>query len=153
MLTAWRIVKRRHLANAFDGEGARTFGGRWNSPGVAMVYVANTRSLAALEMAVHLDRGALLASFVLIPCEFDEGLVSTINRSSLPPLWRRDPPPPELAGIGDAWAKQGRSAVLAVPSAVVAEETNFLLNPRHPDFSEIRIGNPEDFQFDPRLIK
>ncbi len=153
MLTAWRIVKKRYAANAFDGEGARLSGGRWSSPGVPVVYVASTRSLAALEMAVHLDRSTLLASFVLIPCHFDERLVTAVDRSRLPAYWRRDPPPPELAGVGDAWVKEARSAVLAVPSAIIDEETNFLLNPVHPDFSQIRIGDPQEFEFDQRLIK
>lgn len=146
MLTAWRIVKKQYAASAFDGEGARLFGGRWNSPGVPVVYVASTRSLAALEMAVHLDRSTLLASFVVIPCEFEERLVTTVDRGALPAHWRRDPPPPKLAAIGDAWVKQARSAVLAVPSAIIEEETNFLVNPTHPDFSDIRIGDPQELR-------
>ncbi|PYR26696.1 MAG: hypothetical protein DMF98_08180, partial [Acidobacteria bacterium] len=150
MLTAWRIVKKRYAAGAFDGEGARLFGGRWNSPGVAIVYVASTRSLAVLEMAVHLDRSTLLASFVLIPCEFDDRLVTAVDRKALPAQWRLEPPLPALAAIGDAWVKQAQSAVLAVPSAIIEEETNFLLNPAHPDFLKIRIGHPQTFEFDQR---
>jgi RES domain-containing protein len=116
------------------------------------VYVASTRSLATLEMTVHFDRSALLASFVLIPCEFEERLVTALDQAALPARWRRDPPPPELATIGDAWVKQARSAVLAVPSAIIDKESNFLLNPAHPSFSQIRIGDPQDFEFDQRLI-
>jgi len=153
VLTAWRIVKKRHAASAFDGEGARLFGGRWNSPGVAIVYVASTRSLAVLEMAVHLDRSMLLASFVLIPCEFDDRRVTAVDRKALPAHWRLEPPLPALAAIGDTWAKQAQSAVLAVPSAIIEEETNFLLNPAHPDFLKIRIGHAQTFEFDQRLIK
>lgn len=145
MLTAWRIVKKRYAAGAFDGEGARLFGGRWNSPGVSAVYVASSRSLAALEMAVHLDPSALLLSFVLIPCEFEERLVTAVDRSALPARWRRVPSPPELAAIGDAWVKQARSAVLAVPSAIIEEESNYLLNPAHPEFSQIRTGVSDTF--------
>ena len=104
-------------------------------------------------MAVHLDRSTLLTSFVLIPCEFDERLVTAVAHGSLPPQWRRDPPPPELAQLGDAWANAAQSAVLAVPSAIIENEMNFLLNPAHPDFSQIRIGDPQDFEFDQRLIK
>lgn len=153
MATAWRIVKKRYAGRAFDGEGARRFGGRWTSPGVRVVYAASTRSLAVLEIAVHLDRSALLASFVLIPCGFDERLVTAVSRKALPERWRRDPAPPELAAFGDAWVREMRSAVLAVPSAIVDGETNFLLNPAHRDFGRIRIGDPEDFEFDPRLVK
>jgi RES domain-containing protein len=153
LLTAWRIVKKRYAASAFDGEGARLFGGRWNSPGVPVVYLASTRSLAALEMAVHLDRSMLLTTFVLIPCEFDKRLVTVMNRAALPPDWRRDPPPPEAAAIGDAWVRGAQSAVLALPSAIIEEETIFLVNSAHLDFSAIRIGDPQDFEFDRRLIR
>ena len=153
MLTAWRIVKKRYADRAFDGDGARRFGGRWSPPGVPVVYVASTRSLAVLEMAVHLDRSTLLAAFVLVPCEFDRRLVTAVDRRALPAHWRRDPAPPVLATIGHAWVRQARSAVLAVPSAIIEEETNFLLNPAHPDFPKIRIGDPQDFDVDQRLIK
>ncbi len=146
-------MKKRYAGSAFDGEGARVSGGRWNSPGVPVVYVATTRSLAVLEMAVHLDRSTLLSSFVLIPCEFDERLVTTVAPDTLPAQWRHDPPPSELAQIGDTWAQAARSAILAVPSAIIEEETNFLLNPAHPDFSTIHIGKPQDFEFDQRLLK
>ena len=117
------------------------------------MYVASTRSLAVLEMAVHLDRSTLLASFVLILCEFDDRLVTAVDRKALPAQWRFEPPLPALAAIGDAWVKQAPSAVLAVPSAIIEEETNFLLNPAHPDFPKIRIGHPQTFEFDQRLIK
>ena len=153
MITAWRIVKKRYAAHAFDGEGARLFGGRWNSPGVAVVYAASSRSLAALEMTVHLDRSMLLASFVLIPCEFAERLVTVVDHRTLPADWRRDPPPPSAAAIGDEWVRRAESAVLALPSAIIEQETNFLLNHAHPDFAAIRIGELQDFEFDKRLIK
>jgi RES domain-containing protein len=153
VLTAWRIVKKRHSAHAFNGEGARLFGGRWNSPGVSMVYVASTRALAALEQLVHLDRATLLSSFVLIPCQFDERLVTELDHALLPDKWHRDPPPSKLAALGDAWIRNAGSAVLAVPNAIIEEEKNFLLNPFHPDFREIKIGDSVGFDFDPRLIK
>jgi RES domain-containing protein len=153
VITAWRIVKKRHATAAFDGDGARRFGGRWNSPGIRMVYVASTRSLAALELAVHLDRSTVLSSFVLIPCEFDERLVTRVSVGRLPADWRRDPAPPELARIGDTWANAATSAALEVPSAIIEQEMNYLLNPRHPDFPKISIGKAADFEFDARLIK
>jgi len=150
---AWRIVKKRHAAGAFDGEGARRFGGRWNSPGVPVVYVSSSRALAAIELAVHLDRAALLSSFVLISCEFDERIVTRIARNTLPADWRLDPAPPGLAAIGDAWVRAAKSAVLEVPSAIVEQEPNYLLNPNHPEFATIAIGGPEAFAFDRRLTQ
>jgi RES domain-containing protein len=151
--TAWRIVKARHAANAFDGEGARLEGGRWNSPGSPMVYTAGSAALAALEMLVHLGRSATLPAYVLIACSFDETLVSRLDRSRLPAHWRSYPAPPELQLLGGEWLKRGTSAVLEVPSAVIPSEPNYLLNPRHRDFASITLSTPEPFEFDLRLLR
>lgn len=152
MLTAWRIVKARHAARAFAGDGARLYGGRWNSPGVAVVYLASTRSLAALEVLVHVDRSQLLAAFVLISCSFEERLVRRLARRELPRRWRQLPSPSRLAALGDRWVREAQSAVLAVPSAIIEGETNFLLNPGHPDSRHLTIGKPQRFDFDERLL-
>jgi RES domain-containing protein len=151
MVTAWRITKRKHARNAFTGEGAREFGGRWNNPGTAIVYTAQSQSLAALEMLVHLDSSELLQKYVLIGVEFDQSLIRPVDPSALPRHWRSDPPPPEARSIGDQWVFAGSSAVLQVPSALVPGENNFLLNPEHQDFARLRFGKPLAFRFDPRL--
>ena len=151
MVTAWRITKRKHARNAFTGEGAREFGGRWNNPGTAVVYTAQSQSLAALEMLVHLDSSELLQKYVLIGVEFDESLIKPIKLSALPRNWSSDPPPLEIQSIGDDWVRAGSSAVLKIPSALVPGENNFLLNPEHQDFARLRFGKPLAFRFDPRL--
>jgi RES domain-containing protein len=150
-ITAWRIVKARHAANAFDGEGARLEGGRWNSPGTPLVYASESAALATLELLVHLRRRSILSAYVLIACTFDEALVERLDSKRLPPSWRSYPAPPELQLIGDEWVKAGRSAVLSVPSAVIESELNYLLNPRHRDFAAVRVGDPHPFGFDERL--
>lgn len=150
MSPAWRIVKARHAATAFDGEGARLNGGRWNSVGVRAVYVSVTKSLAALETLVHLTT-PVTATFVFIPIEFDDALVEVVPAKSLPAGWNAEPPSPISQKIGDAWVKTARSAILALPS-VLTGETNYLLNPAHPDFKKISIGKPEPFTFDSRLL-
>lgn len=152
-ITAWRIVKARHAATAFDGEGARVEGGRWNSPGTPVVYTSQSAALAALELLVHLGRAAILLAYVLIPCTFDDALVTRLDRGRLPKNWRSYPAPPELQLIGDEWAKGGGSAVLEVPSVVIEADSNFLLNAYHPDFQTIRIMDPRAFEFDLRLLK
>ncbi|MGH9432185.1 MAG: RES family NAD+ phosphorylase [Terriglobia bacterium] len=150
-ITAWRIVQRKHAESAFGGEGARRFGGRWNRPGVPVVYASGSPSLAALEMLVHLEAAELLEGYVLFKIEVDERLVERLNRSRLPTNWREYPPPLEAQLMGDAWVAAGSSAVLEVPSATIPAERNFLLNPRHPDFPKLHIGKPHPFTFDPRL--
>jgi len=148
---AWRLVKARHLAHAFDGEGARLYGGRWNSPGVPVVYLAESLSLAALEILVHLQSTEPLTAYAAIPVRFDPRLMKTVPHRALPKDWRASPGPAALRAIGDAWARAGKSAVLAVPSAVVESERIFLLNPAHPSFVRFHRGRPQPFAFDARL--
>ncbi len=152
MATGWRIVKSRYASTAFDGEGARLYGGRWNSPGTRMVYTSSTISLAVLEVLVHLQEANILSSYSLISAGFDDALVERLDRSMLPDGWRSYPAPSELQRIGDEWVRRQRSAVLEVPSVIVERESNYLLNPAHPDFSSVVIGEPEPFTFDERLL-
>ena len=153
MITAWRIVKRKRARTAFSGEGARQYGGRWNSPGVPMIYAAASQSLAALEMVVHLDSSELLGEYVVFEVGIDESLIEKLDGAQLPKNWRAEPTPPKIRELGDTWVRSGTSAVLQVPSATLPAENNFLLNPRHPDFSKLAIGKSAAFQFDPRLAK
>jgi RES domain-containing protein len=153
LLTAWRIVKARYAANAFDGEGARQHGGRWTSPGLPVVYVAESAALAALELLVHLGRGSALDAYVLIACSFSDDLVSTLDPARLPATWRSFPAPADLQLLGDEWIARKASAVLKVPSAIVETEANYLLNPLHPDFTAIVQADPRPFRFDVRLVQ
>ncbi len=148
---AWRIVKTKRAATAFSGEGAARMGGRWNSRGTWVVYASESRALAALETLVHLNP-PLLFHFVAFAIDFDDALVETLVREALPSDWTGEPPPPTTQVLGDLWVKQARSAVLAVPSAIIPGEPNYLLNPAHPDFTQITVGPPEPFVFDPRLL-
>ncbi len=150
MLEAWRIVKAKHAAKAFDGEGARLSGGRWNSVGVPVVYASFTKSLAALETLVHLT-APVTAKYVAFQLRFDQALVEKSLRAKLPSGWDTEPPPPAAQNIGDMWVKAARSAILALPS-VITGETNYLLNPVHPNFKRIAISKPKPFTFDPRLL-
>ncbi|HEX5757937.1 MAG TPA: RES family NAD+ phosphorylase [Thermoanaerobaculia bacterium] len=153
MPRGWRIVKRKHAGRAFDGEGARRHGGRWNSPGTSLVYTAESRSLAILEILVHLESSAVLASYVLCAAGFAEAQVERLDRGRLPASWRAFPAPAELQRLGDEWVRGGTSLVLEVPSALVAQESNFLINPRHPDAATLEIEPPETFALDLRLLR
>jgi len=153
MPTAWRIVKTRFAAQAFDGEGARLNGGRWNSVGVRMVYAAGSISLAVLELVVHLENTDVLPSYSLCAVHFDDAVVTSVDRSRLPPNWADNPPPPELFAIGDAWIAGESSVVLEVPSAVIESENNYLINPAPPDFKVLTIDPPQPFTLDQRLSR
>jgi RES domain-containing protein len=132
-VVAWRIVQRRFAKDAFTGEGARRFGGRWNSPGHAVIYTAQSLALAVLEILVHVDSETLLQNYVAIPATIDEHLIVSIQESRLPNNWRAYPTARATQAIGDEWLAQGDSLVLRVPSAVIPEESNFLINPSHKD--------------------
>jgi RES domain-containing protein len=152
-LSAWRIVKAKHAAQAFSGEGAKRHGGRWNSPGVAVIYASGSAPLAMLEMLIHLQSQELLKRYVLFDVTFDESLVTKVDRRTLPKTWCKSPPPAAVQRIGDLWVAGGESAVLRVPSVTVAHEWNYVLNPAHADFRKITIGPKRPIWFDPRLIK
>jgi RES domain-containing protein len=150
-VSAWRVVKQEFAANAFDGEGARIFGGRWHSSGLAVVYTSATTSLGLLEQLVHADMG-LLSFYITIPVMFEARLVEAMDPVRIPENWRSFPAPFELQRIGDEWVESGRSCVLEVPSVVVPHESNFILNPNHPDFASLEIGGPINLETDPRLV-
>jgi RES domain-containing protein len=151
MPLAFRIVKASLAGEALGGEGASLYGGRWNSPGTEVVYTAQSESLAMLELLVHLGASDLLQRYVTMRVEFERELVQSVAPAALPARWRASPAPAELQVLGDRWASERRSAVLRVPSALVPRESNYLLNPSHPDFRRLVIGAPEPCTFDSRL--
>ena len=155
-LTGWRIVKAKRAAMAFDGEGSRRFGGRFNSPGVAVVYVASALSLAILELLVHIDRKENLERYVAIPVAFDERISLRIALDVLGPGWRSASSMMPAQKVGDAWVSEAASAVLQVPSVLLPEslfasEHNYLLNPGHADFTQIEVSDPIPLFVDDRL--
>jgi RES domain-containing protein len=150
MPSAVRLTKTRHAATAWDGEGAKRHGGRWNSPGVAVAYASATLSLALVEVLVHLPAG-LLPSFSAIRIEFDEELVTPLPPDRLPANWAAHPPPLETQAVGDHWVAEGRTPLLRVPSVVVPSESNYVVNPAFPSFARVRRGAPAPFPFDARL--
>lgn len=153
IVTAWRIVKRKHMKSAFSGDGARLFGGRWNNPGVPLIYTATSQSLAVLEILVHLEAPELLEKYVMLGIGVEESLIADVDESRLPKNWKTSPAPAAIRAIGDEWATARVSAVFRVPSAIVPFEHNLLLNPLHPDFSGIKIADSSAFGFDSRLFK
>jgi RES domain-containing protein len=153
MAIAWRIVQAQVSDSAFSGEGARRYGGRWNSKGHAVVYTSGSISLAILEILVHIQIYDILEEYVYIPVEFDPKLSMTLNPPELPENWNTDPSLQTIKQMGDSWVENQRSVILKVPSAIVPTENNYLINPAHPAFGKLKIGEPASFEFDPRLIK
>lgn len=150
MAVVWRLLTARFADSEFTGEGAWLYGGRWNRKGVPMVYTAGSQSLAMLEMLVQ-DQ-PLRGRYVMIPATLPSNLkIERISPDRLPADWRSPAARAQLQAIGSDWARRRSSAVLAVPSAVVPAEVNYLLNPLHPSFARIEIGKPQEFVTDLRL--
>ena len=146
-------MKRRHAAKAFDSEGARRYGGRWNSPGRRAVYASASKSLATLQILVHVDVAQPLPRLAAFAFEVDEDLIEHLPTSGLPRFWRTLRGLPATQRVGDDWLASGRSLALAVPSVIVPEELNYLLNPAHRAFARLRFGQPISFLLNPRLIR
>jgi RES domain-containing protein len=152
VIAAFRIVRPRYAEDAFSGEGSRRNGGRWNSLGRLMVYTSSSVPLATLELLVTVPRRSRLRNYRLIECAFPNTIVEELDRSLLPDHWNAYPAPTALQELGDRWLIRESSVVLAVPSAVVPAETNYLINPQHPNFSAVDIRHAEPFKLDLRLL-
>jgi RES domain-containing protein len=152
MASAWRIVRASRAKTAFTGEGPWQYGGRWNSPGVRVVYASEHQSTAAFEVFANRVPFILDEKYKAFQLEWPNSLTEIFPVAKLPANWRISPPPAETMEIGDRWIPERRSAVLALPSAISPTDTNFLLNPEHADFKRIRIHPPIDYDFDPRLL-
>jgi RES domain-containing protein len=149
MITAWRIVPQNWADTAFDGEGARLYGGRWNSPGRPAVYLADSRALAALEVLVHLNPAMTSLQYQLIEVTFPASLVQEIDIQPLAAALASPSVLPATQQAGDAWLTEAHAPVLQVYSSIISEEPNYVLNPKHPKFARLKIGAAKPFAFDP----
>ncbi|AYL96849.1 RES family NAD+ phosphorylase [Mucilaginibacter celer] len=147
----YRIVKCSY-ANDLSGTGARLYGGRWNSEGRAMLYTASSRALAVLEVLVHLQPLIVPDNFCLTEIAVPDGEVATIDIDLLPVNWQDVDPPLILRSFGDAFLKKQEHLLMKVPSSVVPDEYNYLLNPLHPDAGKVKLIKQQSFRFDERLF-
>ena len=152
-MIVWRVVSQRYAAAAFDGEGARRAGGRFNSPGTAVVYTADTLALALFEVAVHLPSYRALLGRVAFRVEIPDDLVTSLDATDLPADWRSTPPSRSTQRLGDTWVRERSSVALRLPSVLLPHHTNVLLNPRHPAFDRLSTGPGENVPIDSRLVK
>ena len=143
-------------AHDLSGKGAEITGGRWNEKGTAVVYAADSRSLACLETLVHLAAGGLPFNRYLVEISIPDPVWAAAQRETaagLPVGWDAEPASRTSIDFGTAWLRSGRSAVLVVPSVLVAEECCVLVNPAHPDSASISAVKLRRWLYDPRLIR
>ncbi|MFH1865733.1 MAG: RES family NAD+ phosphorylase [Candidatus Eisenbacteria bacterium] len=152
-MNVYRISKTAYIRD-LSGAGPRRYGGRWNQKGTAVVYAAESRSLATLEYLVHVplpyEPLDLSVATILVP---DGASTQEIDLRELPAEWSRFPSSSKLADLGTAWVSSGKSLLLRVPSAVVDDEFNVIINPAHPEMSEVRIGDVRPYAFDERILR
>lgn len=151
----WRIAveSKDYPAGDLSGAGAGKTGGRWNSPGTAIVYCSSNIALAALETLAHLRAGALPYNRFLVRVTIPGEIWSRRETVSEPPGgWDALPHGLASTEFGNAWVKQFRSALLCVPSVIIPDETNVLLNPAHPDAAAIEATALHKFRYDPRFF-
>jgi RES domain-containing protein len=150
----YRILRKPYARKPLDGEGAYRFGGRWSSVGTRLVYTSEHLSLAMIEYFIHIDPDDPPKDLVAVTADVPHSITQiSISPKQLPANWRQSPPPSELAEIGDRFVRERRAAVLIVPSALALVERNWLINPRHPEFSKIRLHSVEAFEYDCRFFK
>ena len=148
----WRICRERYAEEAATGEGARLFGGRWNSRGVRVVYTSTSLALAAVETFVNLEPNLQPKDLVSIEGEIPDGVeIIRLDEKLLPPDWyaTRDD---SLRHFGDQWIREAQTVALLVPSAAILGELNLLLNAAHQEFPKIKFRDPQPFRFDVRMF-
>jgi len=156
--TVWRIATDTPAYEADDlsGAGARSTGGRWNEKGVPVVYTSETRALACLETVVHLAAGGLPLNRYLVAVTIPDDIwaaAQTMDVSGLPVGWDAEPAARASIRFGTDWLRSGRSALLVIPSVIVPEESNVLINPLHAASAGITAAKVRRWLYDPRLTK
>jgi RES domain-containing protein len=150
-MVLYRIAKNLYIRD-LSGSGPRLYGGRWNPKGISVIYTSENRALAALELFVHMSRAMIPPNLSLASIKIpDTASIKEITLKALPRNWRSFPAPPELAEIGASWISSKESLLLRVPSVIVPPESNFLINPAHPEMTGVRIIKVEAYSFDKRM--
>jgi RES domain-containing protein len=156
-MRVWRIATDTpdYVADDLSGAGAKITGGRWNRPGLAVLYCADTPSLACLETLVHLGTGDLPLNRYLVAVDVPDPVWrprEAHTAASLPVGWDACPAGKVSVDLGDQWLKSNRTAIMAVPSAIVPEDSVILINPAHPDAARITGSKTRKWLYDPRLL-
>ena len=151
-MIVYRLCRKAH-ANDLSGRGAELNGGRWNGKGTAMVYTSASRALCLVEIMVHVPAGIIPKDYYLVSISIpDNTHIIAIDPKDLPDNWSKNPVPASTQKMGNAFIAR-QALVLKVPSAIVKDEWNYLINPSHKDFKKVKITSIELFSFDTRLFK
>ena len=151
-MLVWRVTRKAHAEQPLSGEGARRYGGRWNHAGTAVVYSSESLSLAVLEYLVNLPINDLPDDLISVQIQIPDDLPrAEISIKQLPDNWRGFPATEKLKDMGLDWVREGKKAILAVPSVVIPNERNYLINPANSETRRVKIISVEPFALDVRL--
>ena len=149
----YRIAKTQYIHD-LTGMGARLYGGRWNHKGIGLVYTAESRALATVEYLVQVPLSLVPHDLSMAMLDIPNWITSkTMAVGNLPANWRDYPAPSALADLGMQWALSRETLLLRVPSVVVEDEWNVLINPLHPDLPHVTLAQVEPYRFDARLLR
>jgi RES domain-containing protein len=157
-VSVWRIAQdtKDYEADDLTGKGAETTGGRWNDKGTPLLYTSSNRALACLETIVHLNAGGLPLNRYLIEVLIPDEVWSAtqiITEKMAPVGWDAEPESKTSSDYGNKWVKDNATLLLSVPSVIVPDEANILINPRHPDMAKVTARKVRKWLYDPRLIR
>jgi len=150
-MTVYRISDCRFIRD-LSGRGAALYGGRWNSKDTYMVYTAQSRALALLEAVVHMGKMPG-SNYCMVSINIPDGSILSFPMDKLPNGWQNNPSPDYIKRIGDNFIRSNKLLALEVPSSLMMEEHNYLLNPAHPDFGKVRVVSERNIKMDERLFK
>jgi RES domain-containing protein len=150
-MIVYRIAKGRYI-NDISGFGAKKYGGRWNNVGIAMLYTSENISLSVLENLANANKRYGMTDFNLAKIKIDSDLIEEIKTKNLDLNWKLGLSSQVSRLIGDNWIRENKNLVLKVPSAIVDQEYNYLINPEHKDFNKVKIISVTNFKFDERLF-
>ncbi|TAE40319.1 MAG: RES domain-containing protein [Runella slithyformis] len=151
-MEVFRLTTTKY-AHDLSGLGAKLYGGRWNKKGQAVLYTAGSRSLALVEVLVHVANAYLPSDYQLLTIYIPDDSIYELSVKLLPSDWQSPTPPDVLKSFSDDWLLSNHYLALKVPSAVVKGEYNYLLNPLHEDIKRVQVLHQDSFQFDERLFK
>jgi RES domain-containing protein len=152
VVAVWRIARRGHALDRL-GTGAQQHGGRWNHPGTGVIYAGATIAIAAMETYVHIA-GVVPPDLVLVRIDLPDGYSAEWPEvTELPAGWDLLPPGPASMDFGSRWAREHRSLALHIPSVLVPEERNVVIDPNHAEFAGVALAVERDFRFDPRMYE
>ena len=149
-MLVYRISKTKY-ATDLSGEGAKLYGGRWNNKLIPCIYTSESRALALLEYTVNINIDDIPRALSIITLDIPDGAIYELSQSQLPGDWKDVPAPSSTRDLGSNLLNEAKNAVIKIPSAIISNDFNYILNPKHPDSKNFKIRDIKDFVYDIRI--